>query len=194
MGLRLVLVAAALLAVAAGGVSPPATAVHRTAWLHGERPARGLYVSDKYKGRCTARARSTPRAYAWRCFAGRRFLDPCFSATPKSTRVVCPASPWSSSVRIVRLTRPLPRWAARPERRNAPWGVWTTNAKRCVLAVSGVTLWYGGKRVRYECGGSGFLVGYADVGREWSIDYVPRYDLANPNLHPRHIGITDVWR
>jgi hypothetical protein len=194
MLIRLVLVAAALLAIAAGG-SGPATVVHRTVWLGGERPARGLFVTEEVAGHCTALARSTPRAYAWRCFADEHFIDPCFSASRHSATVICPFDPWSKDVRLVRLTRRLPRWVARRERRNAPWGIWTTNAKRCVLAVSGATLWLAGKRVRYECAGSGFLVGYADVrGREWMIDYVPRFDLGNSHLHPRRVGITDIWR
>jgi hypothetical protein len=49
--------------------------------------------------------------------------------------------------------------------------------------------------VRYECAISGFLVGYPDArGRSWTIGYVPRFDLARPDLHPRRVGITDVWR
>ena len=77
----------------------------------------------------------------------------------------------------------------------APWGIWTANAKRCVIAVSGATLRLAGQRVRYECAVSGFLVGYADTrGRAWMIGYVPRFALVQPNLHPRRVGITDVWR
>jgi len=191
---RLALLAAALPAVAAGGVVQP-TLVHETGWFRSGRPAPGLYVSQKLVGHCTAPARSTPRAYAWRCFAAQHFIDPCFSSTPKSATVVCPFDPWSKDVRIVKLNRRLPRWVARPQRRNVPWGIWTTNAKHCVLAVSGASLWLAGKRVRYECASSGFLVGYPDVGgREWTIGYVPRYDLGKPDLHARSVGITDVWR
>jgi len=194
MLIRLALVAAALLSTAAGGTGP-ATVVHETVWFRGGRPAPRLFVTENVAGHCTAPARSTPRAYAWRCFADEHFLDPCFSATPHSTAVICPFDPWSKTVRLVSLTRRLPRWVERRERRIAPWGIWTTNAKRCVLGVSGATLTLAGQPVRYECAGSGFLVGYANVrGREWMIGYVPRFDLGNPRLHPRRVGITDVWR
>jgi hypothetical protein len=194
MLVRLALVAVALLSVAAGG-SGPATAVHEPVWVRGDLPAPGLFVTENVAGYCMAPARSTARAYAWRCFADAHFIDPCFSATPTSKAVVCPFDPWAKNVRLVSLTRRLPRWVARPEPRTAPWGIWTTNAKRCVLAVSGATLTVAGERVRYECAGSGFLVGYADVsGSEWTIGYVPRFDLANPHVHPRPVGITDVWR
>jgi hypothetical protein len=194
MLIRLALVAVALLSIAAGG-SGPATVVHDTVWLRSGRPASGLFVTENVAGYCTTPARSTPRAYAWRCVADAHFLDPCFSATTQSASVICPFDPWSKNVRLVSLTRRLPPWVDRAELRAAPWGIWTTNAKRCVLGVSGATLTLAGQRVRYECAGSGFLVGYADVsGREWTIGYVPRFDLGNPHLHPRSVGITDVWR
>jgi hypothetical protein len=194
MAVRFALVAFAVLAVAAGRTGP-SPVFHETVWLRGNAPAHGLLVTENVAGYCTSPARSTPRAYAWRCFADEHFIDPCFSATPRSRMVVCPFDPWTKSVRLVSLTRRLPRWVERRERRNVPWGIWTANAKRCVLAVSGATLRLAGQRVRYECAGSGFLVGYAQVrARGWTIGYVPRYDLGNPHLHLREIGITDVWR
>ena len=191
--LRLALAAALLPLVAAA--PRPATVFHETVWFHGAVPAPGLLISEDVAGHCVSSARSTPRADAWRCFADEHFIDPCFSATSRSRKVLCPLDPWSKTVRLVELSRRLPRVAKRPVRTYAPWGIWTLNAKRCVLAVSGATLRLAGQRVRYECAGSGFLVGYAQVrAREWAIGYVPRYDLANPHLHLRRIGITDVWR
>ena len=189
-----VALAAALLPLAVAAPRP-LTVFHDTVWFRGAQPAAHLLVTEDVAGRCASSARSTPRADAWRCFADQHWIDPCFSATSRSRTVVCPLDPWSKNVRLVELTRPLPRASRRPARTNAPWGVWTANAKRCVLGVSGANLVLAGHPVRYECGGSGFLVGYPDVrGREWTIGYVPRFDLANPNLHPRRIGITDVWR
>ena len=191
---RLAFAAATLLSIAAGRPEP-APVFHETVWFRGSAPAPGLVVTEDVAGHCVAPARSTPRADAWRCFADEHFIDPCFSATANSRAVLCPLDPWSKSVRLVELTRRLPRLVERRGRTNAPWGIWTTNAKRCVLAVSGATLRLAGRRVRYECADSGFLVGYADIGeRAWTIGYVPRYDLGNPHLHPRRIGITDVWR
>jgi hypothetical protein len=199
MLIRLALAGAALLSIGAGS-SEPATVVHDPVWFRGARLAPGLFVTTNFAGRCMAPSRSTSRGYAWRCsaeeqlFAVQHFLDPCFSATPHSVTVICPLDPWSKTVRLVSLTRRLPQWVERRERRNAPWGIWTINGKRCVLAVSGATLTLAGQRVRYECAGSGFLVGYVDVrGRKWTIGYVPRFDLGNPHLHPRPVGITDVW-
>jgi hypothetical protein len=191
---RLALAAAALLSIAAGRPAP-APVVHETVWFRGAEPARRLVVMEDVAGHCVASARSTPRADAWRCFADEHFIDPCFSATAHSRTVLCPFDPWSKTVRLVELTRRLPRLVARRGRVNAPWGVWTANAKRCVIAVSGATLRLAGQRVRYECAGSGFLVGYADVRKgAWTIGYVPRYDVANPHLHLRRVDVTDVWR
>jgi len=195
------LIPAALVAIAAVVVSGAAAGtaqtpvVHETVWFKGGRVAPGLIVTENVAGYCTTPARSTPRAYAWRCYADAHWIDPCFSLTAHSRVVVCPFDPWSNTVRLVSLTRKLPHWVERRERLVAPWGIWTANAKRCVIAVSGATLRLAGQRVRYECAGSGFLVGYAAVRRsEWTIGYVPRYDLGNPHLHLRRIGITDIWR
>jgi hypothetical protein len=194
MLIRLALATAAMLSIAAGRPAS-ATIAHETVWFRGGHVAAGLLVTEDVAGHCTAPARSTPRADAWRCFADEHFIDPCFSATPRSRQVVCPLDPWSKNVRLVELIRRLPGSVERRGRTDAPWGIWTANAKRCVIAVSGATLSLAGQRVRYECAGSGFLVGYASVrNRLWTIGYVPRYDLANPHLHPRRIGITDVWR
>jgi hypothetical protein len=105
--IRLALAAFPLL-IAAGG-SRPATVVHETVWFRGGRPEPRLFVTQNAAGHCTAPARSTPRAYAWRCFAGGplfadgHFLDPCFSATPHSTTVICPLDPWSKNVRLMSL-------------------------------------------------------------------------------------------
>jgi hypothetical protein len=186
-----VALAVALLPLA-GGLRP---AVHETAWFRSARVAPGLFVTQRLAGHCVSGARSTPRADAWRCFADDHWIDPCFSPTSRSRDVLCPFDPWSKNVRLVELTRRLPPVTRRPAHTNRPWGIWTANAKRCVIAVSGATLRLGGERVRYECAGSGFLVGYPNTrGRGWTIGYVPRFDLSNPRLHPRRIGITDVWR
>lgn len=191
---RFALVGVALLSVAAGG-SAPATLVHETVWLRSGEPVSGLVVTEQVPGYCTAPARATTRPYAWRCFADQHFIDPCFSQTAHSKSVVCPFDPWAKNVRLVGLTRRLPRWVQHQQSPSAPWGIWTTNAKRCVISVSGAGLTIAGQLVRYECAGSGFLVGYANLSRpQWTIGYVPRYDLANPHLHPRPVGITDAWR
>jgi hypothetical protein len=197
VAVRVATVALALLAATAAGAAPqPSTVVHETVWFRGAEPAPDLRITEDVAGHCASSARSTPRADGWRCFADEHWIDPCFSATSRSRRVLCPLDPWSKSVRLVELTRRLPPVTKRPLRTYAPWGVWTANAKRCVIAVSGAKLLLDGRRVRYECAVSGFLVGYADTrGSQWTIGYVPRFALANPRrLHSRRIGITDVWR
>lgn len=185
------------LAAASTALAAPApqTVVHDTVWFRDGRIAPGLLVTEDVAGHCVGPARSTPRPDAWRCFADEHFIDPCFSPRSRAGMVLCPLDPWSKNVRQVDLIRRLPPAPARRMPAYAPWGIWTANAKRCVIAVSGATLRLGGERVRYECAGSGFLVGYADTReRGWTIGYVPRYDLANPRLHARRVGITDVWR
>ena len=173
----------------------PKTVVHETVWFKGSRPAPGLTITEDVAGHCIGSARSSPRDDAWRCFADEHWIDPCFSATARSRSVLCPTDPWSKNVRLVELTRRLPPVVPRRGLADAPGGILTENAKQCAIAVSGATLTLGGQRVRYECAGSGFLVGYADArGRTWTIGYVPRFALGKPNLHARRIGITDIWR
>jgi hypothetical protein len=188
-------VALALVLTALAGPPQPKTLAHETVWFRGGQPARGLTITEDVAGHCIGPARSSPRADAWRCFADEHWIDPCFSATARSRSVLCPLDPWSRSVRLVELTRRLPKVVDRPGHANRPWGIWTENAKQCAIAVSGATLRLGGQRVRYECAGSGFLVGYADArGRTWTIGYVPRFALGKPDIHARPVGITDVWR
>ena len=185
------------LAVALSAVAPqPATVVHETKWFRGAQPAPGLRITEDVAGHCVSSARSVPRDDAWRCFADEHWIDPCFSATSRSRMVLCPVDPWSKNVRLVELTRALPPVTKRAVRSYAPWGIRTANAKQCVIAVSGATLRLDGRRVRYECAISGFLVGYANTrSRQWTIGYVPRFALAKPGReHARVIGITDVWR
>jgi hypothetical protein len=185
----------AVLTALFAGPPQPRTVAHETVWFRGGEPAPGLRITADFAGHCVGPARSSPRADAWRCFADEHWIDPCFSATARGRSVLCPFDPWSKSVRLVELTRRLPRVVERKGRASRPWGIWTTNAKRCVIAVSGATLTLGGQRVRYECAGSGFLVGYASArGRPWTIGYVPRFALGKPNVHARPVGITDVWR
>lgn len=195
MGAMLLGVALTVVLMSLAGPPPPKTVVHETVWFKAGRPAPGLRITEDVAGHCSGPARSTPRDDAWRCFADEHWIDPCFSATARSRTVLCPTDPWSKNVRLVELTRKLPPLVARRGRADAPWGIWTENAKQCVIAVSGAALELGGQRVRYECAVSGFLVGYADIrGRAWTIGYVPRFALAKPNIHARPIGITDVWR
>jgi hypothetical protein len=185
------------LAVVLSALAPaPATVVHETKWFRGSQPAAGLLVTEDVPGHCVSSARSSPRGDAWRCFADEHWIDPCFSASARSRIVLCPTDPWSRNVRLVELTRKLPAASRRPVRAYAPWGIWTANAKRCVIAVSGASLRLDGRRVRYECAISGFLVGFANTTRrQWTIGYVPRFALAKPDReHARTVGITDVWR
>ena len=170
--------------------------VHETMWFRGGQPAPGLRITEDVAGRCVGGARATARPDAWRCFADEHWIDPCFSASARGRIVLCPTDPWSRNVRLVELTRKLPAASRRPVRAYAPWGIWTANAKQCVIAVSGASLRLDGRRVRYECAISGFLVGFANTsGRQWTIGYVPRFALAKPDRqHARTVGITDVWR
>jgi len=188
-------VALALVLAALAGPPQPKTVFHETVWFKGGQPAHDLSITEDVAGHCIGPARSSPRADAWRCFADEHWIDPCFSATARSRLVLCPLDPWSRNVRLVELTRRLPRVVDRRRHANRPWGLWTENAKQCAIAVSGANLRLGGQPVRYECAGSGFLVGYASArGRTWTIGYVPRFALGKPNIHARPVGITDVWR
>jgi len=195
MGAMLLGVALTVVLMSLAGPPQPKTVVHETVWFRGSQPAPGLVITEDVAGHCIGPARSSPRADAWRCFADEHWIDPCFSAKARSRSVLCPTDPWSNTVRLVELTRRLPPVIQRRARPGKPWGIWTSNAKRCAIAVSGATLRLDGRRVRYECAVSGFLVGYPNArGRTWTIGYVPRFALAKPNIHARPIGITDVWR
>jgi hypothetical protein len=127
--------------------------------------ARGFTVKKNGAGSCWTHSLSTDRSDAWRCFLGNDILDPCFSESPRSGQVACAEEPFSKTVVILRLTKPLPadenpttKWL---QPKGEPWALRLANGDTCYFAT-GATDVVGGERMNYECYGGGWIVGFVD--------------------------------
>ena len=109
----------------------------------------GFKVSSKVQGYCWD-SEASLRPDAWRCMAGNSLWDPCFSsAIQGSPAVACPGSPFSKTVILMHLTKPLPkRTAVRSDL--MPWGLQLADGARCQI-VTGATGLKAGMPVRYGC-------------------------------------------
>jgi hypothetical protein len=182
------LVASVCAGTASSGERP--TAVHSFVAFKAGKLAPGLTVSASVRGYCWSTSGVESRSYAWRCLRGNTIHDPCFSATPRSNSVVCPERPWSKRVRLLRLTRPLPRWKLYKSRQDFPWGIWATTGKRCFSLAATATGEVAGKRHTYDCVDGGVLAGFAHRRKAtWTIYYAPSWRSKRVTL----VGITNAW-
>jgi hypothetical protein len=166
------------------------TVIHRFTAFEVKSIAPRVSVTAMVTGWCWTISDTVDRRYSWRCMHDNGIYDPCFSASAHSDTVVCPTRPWKQAVTEIHLTRALPTWTGTSSPLRFPWGVWTTNGKRCLSYAGDATDDVAGLRVTYGCDGGGLLLGLADQRRKtWTIHYVP-------GLHStavRQVGVTDAW-
>ena len=133
-------------------------------------------IASKTKGTCWAHSRTTSRPDAWRCSARDDVYDPCFEGLARTDEVACAETPFSTSIVLIRLGKPLPastksfaRWL---ERKGVPWGLRLAGGDKCVY-VTGASYLIAGKRLNYACERSGWVAGVPDraVGL-WTVQTV----------------------
>lgn len=130
----------------------------------------------------------TPRPDAWRCIAGNRILDPCFSnSTTDLNYVLCLDVPWVTVAHRLDLDEPLPSDTANSDfspQTAAPWAMQLANGQRCVL-LGGATTQFAGERVNYGCD-DGYIVGDPDRSNEvWTALYG---NEESTTLQAEHVG------
>src|SRR5580704_16113213 len=125
----------------------------------------GFSVSSKSQGSCFTRSLVSDRADTWRCFEGDDILDPCFAGSAHSDTVACAESPFSKTVVLLSLKKPLnggdnatTKWL---QPKGMPWGLRLTNGDTCVFAT-GATDAVGDERLNYACAKTGWLIGTPD--------------------------------
>ncbi len=125
----------------------------------------GFGIAAKAKGACGTHSRVTTRPDAWRCTAGDDVYDPCFEGIARTDEVACAETPFSTSVVLIRLAKPLEgrakaftRWL---DRKGAPWGLRLAGGDKCVFAT-GAPYLIDGKRLNYACERSGWVAGVPD--------------------------------
>jgi hypothetical protein len=105
------------------------------------------------------------RADAWRCIAGNEIYDPCFSAMPHATSVICDASPAKPAGFILKLAKPLPTHLPAHNRQ-----VWMMKLGDGVLCgfLTGATGGIGQQRINYGCADKTYVLGDPQAqGKVW---------------------------
>ncbi|MEU0337701.1 serine/threonine-protein kinase [Streptomyces bobili] len=143
-------------------------------WSPGGTPATGITITDRASGSCFGTAESTMRTDAWRCTAGDRILDPCFSpdSNPAATSALCLDG---APDRMVELSVA----EGFPGNNNhMPGGpdiepiiLVLANDAHCSFAGGG-TATLAGQRLNYGCDNGGYLYGYPNkTATLWTISY-----------------------
>jgi hypothetical protein len=135
------------------------------------------------------------RADAWRCIVGNIIYDPCFSAAPHATSVICGASPQKPVGIRVTLAQPLPTHA--PVQGKQAWILLLGDGSTCTF-ITGATFGIQGQRANYGCSDKDWIIGDPQPGRIW---YAVKAHLAakpGPNgpvaSHLFAISVAAVWR
>jgi hypothetical protein len=189
--LTVTLVAALFVAVPALASTTRTRAVVYQAFTSSGKPA--YRVGRAFRGSCFRGAQSINRDDAWRCISGNALFDPCFSSTQAKGIVLCPSTPFGSSVVEMRLTKRLPTGMAdkhKPASSGLPWAIETSTGFKCVMDT-GATNAIGSTRANYGCTrGTGWLWGDPSRSTEpWTIRIAP---LTAKRLEKR-VGITQAW-
>jgi hypothetical protein len=144
--------------------APKTTVVVFRPWANGGLRS-GFVISERSQGSCFTRSLSTDRPDAWRCFEGNGILDPCFAQSPQSTAVACAESPFSKTVVLLSLKKPLSDgenpWTKMLQPKRMPWGLRLTSGDTCVFAT-GATDVVAGERMNYACRKTGWIIGAPD--------------------------------
>jgi len=105
------------------------------------------------------------RADAWRCIVGNEIYDPCFSARPHATSVICDASPTKPAGFILKLAAPLPTHLPASDKQ-----VWMMRLGDGVMCgfLTGATGGIGQQRINYGCTDKSYVLGDPQAqGKVW---------------------------
>jgi hypothetical protein len=139
---------------------------------------------------------ATARADAWRCMVGNDIYDPCFSAAPHATSVICDASPTKPRGMRVHLPRPLPTHA--PARGMRAWILELGDGTICGF-VTGATGGVGDQRLNYGCANGNYVLGDPQsAGKIWYATEVKLSNKSNSSgFIPSRIfaiSVAEIWK
>jgi len=121
--------------------------------------------------------------------AGNYIYDPCFLPPnePDPVHAACIEAPWDSSVTMLTLEGPLPKFNSFPH--GSPWAVELSNTARCVI-VTGTSTIVDGVPLSYVCqnpiGGAAQIV---TTAQPWTARYAA--DLRSGPLQAEQV--TTAW-
>jgi hypothetical protein len=116
---------------------------------------------------CWVSSLAAPRANAWRCLVVNTIYDPCFSASPQASYVICDANPAGDTRGLKAiLAHPLP--ASTPRSGTQAWMMRLTDGPMCSF-MTGASGIIGGERITYSCTDGALLVGSPHIGSVWMV-------------------------
>ncbi|MEU1596052.1 serine/threonine-protein kinase [Streptomyces sp. NPDC005708] len=143
-------------------------------WSLDGTPANGITITGRASGSCFGSAESTMRTDAWRCTAGDRILDPCFSpdSNPEDTSALCMDGDPNHMVELS-VPQGFPgnndHMPGGPD--IEPITIVLANGARCSFAGGGTTT-LAGQRLNYGCDNGGSLYGNPNkTAALWTISY-----------------------
>lgn len=135
------------------------------------------------------------RTDAWRCMVGNEIYDPCFSAAPHATTVICAATPTTPIGIKVQLAGPLP--THRPAHDTQAWILLLGDGTTCSFDTGG-TFGINGQRANYGCSDKDWVIGDPATGRVWYAVKAHLSDKGSSNgptaSHVFAISIATVWK
>jgi hypothetical protein len=164
------LVAAPLITSSAAATTKPAATVvtHLRPVTAGGKLATGYTITRHLShGNCETGSEATGNAY--RCFTGKKVLDPCW-VTDSKTVVDCLAEPWQTTLVQLKVTKGYLNYGGLGDSSFLPWGVQLTNGIKC-LRVQGAAAPIDGMPETYDCHKSKTVLA-GDVikhGKVWKI-------------------------
>jgi len=170
----------------AGGGHPTSVFVYRPFTSAGALKA-SIKVDERLSGSCFASSLASRRTDAWRCTVANDLYDPCFSAPSGSAGfVVCPefGSPPRRVDRIdLTADLPTPDNTAKPgTKRGLPFVLLARPYAGYCDLVTGTNGRVRGRRVFYDCGLGGTLVGKLNRRpARWTAKLITEGD--NPTLY-----------
>jgi hypothetical protein len=133
----------------------------------------GLTASQTLTGTCFGGSAKDPgRSDAWRCSPDSTIYDPCFTDPSNPGSLACAINPWSASVVMLQLSRPLPTQFQNSDATGTalPWALELTNGQHCLI-LGGATVTIAGMRLNYGCP-AGSVAGDPDrTASFWKVFY-----------------------
>lgn len=130
-----------------------------------------MSASTVVAGNCFSSSAAATRADAYRCSAGNRIYDPCFTIPSNARAVICVPNPLDPSSNVqLNLSAPISIPPFVPAQKH-PWFLQLADGTVCNF-FTGATAGIGGERINYGCSDGWDIVGEPTTGTVWTVDEV----------------------
>lgn len=163
-----------------------------TPWA-GDQIRPGLHVAERVTGACWTASLAVGQADAWRCMAGNAISDPCFLSSRDKNVVACVRDPFSRTVTLMQLTKPLPwRSPGKPGTAGPPWALRLANGATCGFLTGGTGA-YKGERINYGCTPKGYVAGdAARSSKVWTATFLSAWNGGNATGPAQKVAVLEA--